>query len=237
MGLFGSDPPKAQILCLEASKMDVEAQFNPTDFEYTRTTQWGGGKQEEGGCSPGVWASPWGSMQFTGGSADTMTVTLLFDEGEKRDEGLMVFVPQFGMPSALAGKLGLAELLLNENSVVSRKDMGDVAKLHKLTLPLLFKQENGNEVMRPPICAFIWGDFQFQGVIQDLKVKFNLFDANGVPRRAECTVTMKGRALSQATSAADFLAGTDYKGDKGGDLSVGEKQGSKVEELIDILAP
>ena len=26
MGLFGSDPPKAQILCLEASGMDVGAQ-------------------------------------------------------------------------------------------------------------------------------------------------------------------------------------------------------------------
>ena len=235
MGLFGSDPPKAQILCLEASKMDVKAQFNPTDFEYTRSTQWGGGKKEEGGCSPGVWASPWGSLQFTGGSADSMTVTLLFDEGEKRDEGLMVFVPQFGMPSALAGKLppGLAALLLNENSVVSRKDMGDVAKLHKLTLPLLFKDENDNDVMRPPICAFIWGDFQFQGVIQDLKVKFNLFDANGVPRRAECTVTMKGRALSQAKSAADFLSGTDYKGDKGDKLKVGKKQ---ITDLIDILS-
>lgn len=240
MGLFGSDPPKAQILCLEASGMDVEAQFNPTDLEYTRSNQWGGGKKDEGGgCSPGVWASPWGSMQFTGGSADTMTVTLLFDESEKRDEGVMTFVPQFGMPSALAGKLppGLKAALLNETSVLKR-DKGDVAKLHALTLPLSgLKDENGDEVMRPPICAFIWGDYQFQGVVENLKVSFKLFDANGVPRRAECTVTMKGRALSQADSSDAFLSGSDFKGKAGSKLKKGKApSGSKAAALVDLLS-
>jgi hypothetical protein len=238
MGLFGSDPPKAQILCLEGSKMDVEAQFNPNELSYTRSTQWGGGKKAEGGgCNPGVWASPWGSMQFTGGSADTMEVTLLFDESEKRDEGLMTFVPQFGMPSAVAGKLpgGLGALLINENSVLDR-DGGNVSKLHKLTLPMKMKDDNGDEVLRPPICAFIWGDFQFQGVIEQLKVDFKLFDANGVPRRAECKITMKGRALSQAKSSADFLEGTDFKAKSGSKLKAGKAKGSKISKLIDGLS-
>ena len=65
MGLFGSDPPKAQILCLEDGDLNVEAQFNPNELSYDRSTSWGP-KKPDGGCNAGVWASPWGSMQFTG---------------------------------------------------------------------------------------------------------------------------------------------------------------------------
>jgi len=243
MGLFGSDPPKAQILCLEDGDLNVEAQFNPNELSYDRTTSWGPKKEGGGGgCNPGVWASPWGSMQFTGGLADTLTVKLLFDEAEKRDEGLMNFVPQFGMPALVAGKLpsALAAKLINETSVLDRgkgtAGKGDVLKLHKLTLPMSVEDGDGNEVMRPPICAFIWGDFQFQGVIEKLKVDFKLFDTNGVPRRAECTITMKGRALSQAKTSDDFLEGTDFKGQKGKKLKVGKAKGSKINSLIDALS-
>ena len=47
MGLFGSDPPKAQILCLEDGDLNVEAQFNPNELSYDRSTSWGGGEKEE----------------------------------------------------------------------------------------------------------------------------------------------------------------------------------------------
>ena len=118
------------------------------------------------------------------------------------------------------------------------RSKGDVATLHKLTLPMKFKDKNGDEVQRPPICVFIWGDFQFQGVVEKLKVDFKLFDANGVPRRAECKVTMKGRALSQASSAEDFLSGSDFKGKiKEGKFKGRDKvKDTKVGGLIDALS-
>jgi Contractile injection system tube protein len=49
-----------------------------------------------------------------------------------------------------------------------------------------------NEKMRPPIVRFLWGDLvEFQGVINDLNVKYTLFLDDGTPVRATCNITLR----------------------------------------------
>ena len=47
---------------------------------------------------------------------------------------------------------------------------------------------------------------------------------------------MKGRALSQAKNADDFLEGTDFEGKSGDPLKVGKADDSKISKLIDALS-
>src|SRR5215813_12822646 len=43
---------------------------------------------------------------------------------------------------------------------------------------------------RPPLALFVWGDtLRFQGVVEDLNVKYTLFLPDGTPCR--CTVNLK----------------------------------------------
>lgn len=213
----GSSSNKAQILCLEKAGWDVDAQFNPTTFSYTRSVDWTGSNKytkdeaeksstrlhtTPSGDAP-IYDSPWGRLNYTGGKADELNVTLLYDESEYRDDGLSAFIPAFSPPAALAAKMPAA-LLPKENKVTLVDDKGPVGQLHRLTMPL----KHSDNYARPPICAFVWGKFQFQGVISSLSVNFNLFDADGGPRRAEITLKMTGRALTAASSSSQFLEGT-----------------------------
>ena len=67
----------------------------------------------------------------------------------------------------------------------------DVRKLtieiEKLGMPTI----EGKERKRPPICCFIWGGFTYRGIISKIKQNFTLFLPEGIPVRAELTVTFK----------------------------------------------
>ena len=98
--------------------------------------------------------------------------------------------------------LETAALLLPISSLASLAGMLDtssiLSKLGSLyTLSIPHKISNGGpESYRPPYVAFLWGDFQFFGAVQNIDTKVVLFDFGGIPKRAEVSLTMLGQAMN-----------------------------------------
>ncbi len=61
----------------------------------------------------------------------------------------------------------------------------ETSKIANLLKPAV----SGKEKNRPNICLFAWGGFTYKGVITKVDQKFILFNTNGVPVRADLTVT------------------------------------------------
>jgi hypothetical protein len=80
-----------------------------------------------------------------------------------------------------------------------------VSQLYKLTLP----GEDEKKTKRPPVCAFVWGNFQFFGGLTDFSAKFVLFDSKGLPRRAEVSISMMGQAMHVPGEKGEIFG--DYK--------------------------
>jgi hypothetical protein len=74
-----------------------------------------------------------------------------------------------------------------------------VSKIYRLTLPV----NDANAVLRLPAVAFLWGGFQFYGIITSLKTDFLIFDSKGDPRRAKVSITMNGRAFHKPRKIDD----------------------------------
>lgn len=47
------------------------------------------------------------------------------------------------------------------------------------------------ELHSPPVCAFVWGELVFDGVVTSLRERFTLFSEDGRAQRARVTLTMK----------------------------------------------
>jgi hypothetical protein len=69
-----------------------------------------------------------------------------------------------------------------------------IARLERLT-QVMDPTSSEPDRKRPPICIFRWGSFPpFQGVIEQLAVKYTMFFPDGTPCRATATVRMKESA-------------------------------------------
>lgn len=211
-GATPENPAKAQLFCLDLADWSIEAQFNPTDFKYTRSVPWDAGDSSL--------QSAWGRLQYTGGANDTLNVTLLLDQTEYADDWRKVEPPSGN--SAKSAALSTSE---NTESVVKQ-----VMEIHRLTMPMKFADR-----IRPPTAAFIWGGFQFQGVLTKVDVDFQFFDEMGKPRRALVTVAMMGRALTAANSVDDLLNGTYAPPSKSSSYKKGPAGGDPRSELLDEL--
>jgi hypothetical protein len=66
-------------------------------------------------------------------------------------------------------------------------------KIARLTEPIV----EGTENNRPPECIFSWGSFAIKGVIEKVDQKFTMFLKNGIPVRAEITITFNPVAASR----------------------------------------
>lgn len=62
----------------------------------------------------------------------------------------------------------------------------------------------GKDSVRPPVCLFSWGKFNFKCVIEKVDTNFVMFLSDGTPVRAKVTITMK-----PVLDARDIL---EYKG-------------------------
>ncbi len=69
-----------------------------------------------------------------------------------------------------------------EKNTDVRDETFKIANLVKPAVP-------GKEKSRPNICLFAWGGFAYKGVITKVDQKFTLFNKEGVPVRADVTVT------------------------------------------------
>lgn len=51
--------------------------------------------------------------------------------------------------------------------------------------------EISTDLHAPPVCAFVWGELNFEGVVTSLRERFTLFDEVGNAMRARVTLTLK----------------------------------------------
>ncbi len=77
-------------------------------------------------------------------------------------------------------------------------------------MPILPSGYDDEVFARPPVCAFVWGDFEFMGFVENLDVDFLVFTPEGIPKRAMVTIEMKGRAMSGDLSSVDDFIDETY---------------------------
>ncbi len=73
----------------------------------------------------------------------------------------------------------------------------DVRKMTQKITQLLMPSVEGKKTKRGPVCLFVWGGFSFKGIIHTLSHKFTMFLPEGIPVRAELTVTFKSVATPE----------------------------------------
>lgn len=143
----------------------VEAQYNPQELQIDQNVPW---KKPDAANQTGTQKAPKGgedpiALEFTGAEGRTMTVELLFDgaEGEKSPRYVNV-----------QKQIAILEALARVRDAKSTKE---------------------NE-RRPHQCVVSWGANglpSFQCVIESLSTKYLMFDREGTPLRAKCTVKLK----------------------------------------------
>lgn len=112
--------------------------------------------------------------------------------------------PRIGFDCGEADNLSV-ELLLDESESSSSIN-SKLKDLYDLSTPTVKVGGNATE-KRPPLVVYEWGDFRFAGVLEKVDAKLLLFDENGQPKRATVSLSLKGRAFSQAVTADEFFAG------------------------------
>jgi hypothetical protein len=199
------DPSKAKLVCLENSSLSWDFQYNPKEFSLKRSSGYENNDKAEG---------PWGGLKAQCSKADELSFELILDQTEP-DYGLIGNLALLAPVSSIAAA---AESFLNTDSV-----MDDVSQLYKLTLP---GEDPVTKARRPPLCAFVWGNFQFFGGLTDFNAKFVLFDVKGLPRRAEVSISMLGQAMNVPGDKRELFGDYNKSGYKYPSLSTFTK--SKV---------
>jgi hypothetical protein len=69
------------------------------------------------------------------------------------------------------------------------------------------KQENNATIYIPPAVRFLWGSFQFDGIMTSLEESLEFFSSEGIPLRASITVTISQQKIQQVAFHDTNLAG------------------------------
>lgn len=162
--------PKERIMIKSADEpgnkgLEVTAQFNPKELEIKRPVPWS--KPAETGKANKKKKEDQGiHLEFTGADSRTMTVELLFDGYEES-----------------AGEPFVKDVV------------AEVKKLEALASVRDAKPNAKEELRRPHLCMVVWGKTfgsdGFRCVIDSLTTKYTMFDSDGQPLRATCTVSLK----------------------------------------------
>lgn len=102
-------------------------------------------------------------MQFMGGSSPVMDFKLFFDTGTSYEI-----------------KTGVSEKPQKEEAT-------DVSVYIKSLMSLVCIEEKLN---RPPQVTFCWGSFSFCGYVDNVDVKYTMFEKGGMPVRAEVSLSL-----------------------------------------------
>jgi uncharacterized membrane protein YgcG len=156
---------------------------------------------------------PWGKHQFANKSQEQKdgVIRLEFTGAESRTMTVEMMFDQFEKKLSVAGQVGLLEQMA---SVI---DPGS-------------DDENRR---RPHHCVVLWGQAglpSFKCVITQLTTKYTMFDTNGLPLRATCTVQLKeadqlALAASAGGTSTDGPGAAGGGGDSGGGDSGGDDGG------------
>ncbi|MFQ5629154.1 MAG: LysM peptidoglycan-binding domain-containing protein [bacterium] len=101
---------------------------------------------------------------------------------------------------------GLVETLSMElffDTYEKREDVRNYTrKILKLLEPVGVKNE-------PPVCLFAWGDWTFEGQLENLSTRYTMFDSRGRPVRATLSVTFRPYEDPKVTEMQDSHAQGD----------------------------
>ena len=161
MSQYGRASGKITIKSLDDGT-EVKAQYNPKELQIDRTVPWSPtGETNKSNNGGGKGGGI--HLEFTGAQGRTLSVELLFDGYEaKAGAGFKVNV---------AGEVGKLEHLASVRHPGSKKE----------------------DDRRPHWCVADWGNSlrAFRCVIESLSTKYTMFDDQGNPLRATCTVKLK----------------------------------------------
>lgn len=200
--LLGGDLKKANIKPEGGTAFDVP--FNPSSLKLTRAVSWTPTDNQ---------GDSWPLIQFAKGQLDKLSFSLLLDETESKSALAQAMaggkvpnpfaVPVTALPAGPAGTVAALALVKaksmasmaipkNTNSVT-----GMLKALQDLTLATVDDTAKGTtKTKRPPIVKFTWGDFVFDGIIQQFVADISLFDEKGNPKRALVEISMDGVAFA-----------------------------------------
>lgn len=181
---FGRAVGKFSIKSLdEPSKPAVTAQFNPKELQIDRSVPWTPTSDTAGTNNSAADAAATSGgidMQFTGAKGRSLTVELLFDGVEKKDK---------------------------DNSAKVSDQIGALEYLAAIRKDAPKQKEEGR---RPHHCVAAWGSTlkAFRCVIESISTKYTMFDADGNPLRATCTLKLlEADSVSGQKKAAAAPAG------------------------------
>ncbi len=143
---------------------ELECMFNPKELSVTRSNQFTAGQTSGTSVQP---------QEFGSGQPQQLKLQLFFD----------TFTGYSG--SAYPQKSSL-----HDAKDVRAKFTDKIWKMMDATV----EDKQGSKKSkkkRPPIVVFIWGKFQFEGVITSISQQFTLFSAKGYPVRAMLDVQIQ----------------------------------------------
>lgn len=166
MSQYGLVPKagKITITSIDDRSLSVEAQFNPKELQIDRTVPWSPtGETNKDNKSSQASSNQGIHLEFTGAQGRSLSIELLFDAYEKSAGD--------GFTVKIADKIGTLEELASVRKPGSKKE----------------------DDRRPHWCMVTWGGALrgFKCVIESLSTKYTMFDTNGNPLRATCTVKLK----------------------------------------------
>lgn len=165
---------------LDDPKLEVRAQYNPKELQIDKQIPWMEHKSRDnraGRARTERNASEQSDLKFNGAPTRSMTVELLFDTYE-----------------------------IDGASV--EPDIRRLEEMSSVQDPEARKPER----RRPHHCIVAWGDSNFgmrpfRCVIESLAVKYTMWDHDGTPKRATCTIKLKeAHQMEGAQPAKDHYA-------------------------------
>ncbi|HYN44629.1 MAG TPA: LysM peptidoglycan-binding domain-containing protein [Candidatus Limnocylindrales bacterium] len=147
---------KAYLTRKDKPSVKVNFLFNPKELSIEK------GNQFAEVNIPGL-SSP--IIQFVRGNARSVTMDILFDSYEKRED------------------------VRNYTDKITGWDAGSMySKIPDEKKGLM---DIDSDLHAPPICIFTWGAFVFQCIIEKVSKKFTMFLPEGIPVRATLNITLK----------------------------------------------
>lgn len=155
--LDGKDGMKLKVSALLGSA-SVPCEFNPESFTIERSVNYS--RHQIPGSDRPV-------LQYIGGSAETMSFSLLFDTYSSGVESQQLEVAA----STLAPDAAKADVRM-------------------YTEPLMKLTKVNSDTHMPSLVEFVWGTISFKGYVQSISQRFTMFNVFGKPVRAVVDISL-----------------------------------------------
>ncbi len=183
----------------------VSVQFNPESLKVSFANQI---EKPEGGAGAQK-GSP--TIQFVGSSTTKLALQLWFDVTQP-----------------------IAESAIPEGAIAEGEEkVTDVRKLTEQVAYFITPNEEGKKP-KPPATRFLWGSFQFDGIVESMEESLEFFSPEGKPLRASVSLNMTAQIIMFAfTKEEDKQPGTAGAARPGRKPMTQAPAGSTVQGLAD----